>query len=114
MFRTFLSSMLQKSRFYFIPSLGRTLKDFAQLIGPHYSGMTQFYRAMGARVLNFALQVELILKNSVCSDSARVFFNFATDAISMLYSFSLIGTLVCDTSLLPMFGFHELNTIWMT
>jgi acetyltransferase-like isoleucine patch superfamily enzyme len=28
----------------------KTLKDFAQLIGPHYSGMTQFYRAMGARV----------------------------------------------------------------
>jgi acetyltransferase-like isoleucine patch superfamily enzyme len=28
----------------------KTLKDFAQLVGPHYSGMTQFYRAMGARV----------------------------------------------------------------
>jgi acyl-coenzyme A synthetase/AMP-(fatty) acid ligase/acetyltransferase-like isoleucine patch superfamily enzyme len=28
----------------------KTLKDFAQLVGPHYSGMTQFYRAMGAKV----------------------------------------------------------------
>ena len=44
-------------------SLGRTLKTFAQVIGPHYSGMTQFYRAMGARVLVYAEQIEILAES---------------------------------------------------